>query len=94
MAMKRRRDIPVDFVCSMIDLSFCCVTKARDSTGQDDTCITLAGITDTEYKPMPGVDRNRNLSGFLRGQQVHKVLGRDGRGRRILSGNETAINDG
>jgi len=36
----------------MIDLSFCCATEAPDRTGQDDTCIILAGITDTEDEPM------------------------------------------
>jgi hypothetical protein len=33
------------------------------------------------------------LGGFLRGQQIHKVLGCDSRRRGILPGNETAIND-
>src|SRR6202167_1190345 len=40
-----------------------------------------------------GVDCSGHLGGFLRGVQVHNVLGRDDRGRGILSGNETAIND-
>ncbi len=46
-------DIPVEFVCSMIDLSFCCATEAQDSTAQDDICVILAGRTDTEDEPMP-----------------------------------------
>jgi hypothetical protein len=32
---------------------FYCDTEARDCAGQDDACITLAGITDTEDEPMP-----------------------------------------
>jgi hypothetical protein len=49
---KRRRDTPDDSVCFIVDLSFCCATETRDSTGQDDTCITLAGITHTDDDPM------------------------------------------
>ena len=42
-----------NFVCSMIDLSSCRATEERNSTGQDDTCIILAGTTDPEDEPMP-----------------------------------------
>jgi hypothetical protein len=42
---KRRRNIPVDFVYSTIGLSLCCAAEAQDSTGQDKSCIILAGIS-------------------------------------------------
>jgi hypothetical protein len=50
---KRRREIPVDFGILHDRSLFCCATEVLDCTGQDDTCIILAGITDTEDWSMP-----------------------------------------
>jgi hypothetical protein len=47
---------------------------------------------DTDNQPLPA-SIEVHLGGFLRGEQVHKLLGCDGRRRGILSGNETAINN-